>query len=131
MYNMITPPFESRSGLYGGLKPRIKNIPIEKLSSFLVLWTNKTSILPLTGLKRSSNLFLVEILFQWNKRICLSFYSVKFKMPSVTFWSTFVLAELHPSKIKATIFLSCCQFKILDNWRIKVLLSILWQLTII
>ena len=46
-------------------------------------------------------------------------------LQSVTIYSTFILSELHFSAIKPASSLLRCQFKILVNSMIKVLLSIL------
>ena len=46
-------------------------------------------------------------------------------LPSVTFWSTFALSELHSSTVKPVSFSSRCQVKILDNSLTKVLPSTL------
>ena len=67
MYNMIPPLYESRSSLYGGLKPRIKKSPIGNLLSILVSETIKTFMLPLTFLERNLKLFLIELIYKCAK----------------------------------------------------------------
>ena len=108
MYNMISPPFEWRSSLYGGLKSWIKKFPIRKLSSILFSETIKTSTLHLTCSERNSSLFLIELMFRWAKANLLKLLQRKdfnTLLPSVT---------LHCSTLKAVLFLSLCQVKIID-----------------
>ena len=124
MYNMIPPPFE---------KPWIKKFPIGKLPSILVSETIKTSMSPhLTCSGRYSNLFLIELMFKYVKTNMFKFLQRKDSytlLQSATFWSTFVLSELHSSAIKPTFFSLCSQLKILENSLIKVLLRILEPLS--
>ena len=60
---MIAPPFESRSDLYGAIKPFSNQQTVICLSSETI----KMSALPLTCSERSSNLFLIELMFRWAK----------------------------------------------------------------
>ena len=117
MYNMIPPPFEWRSSLYGGLKPWIKKFPIRKLSFILFSETIKTSTLHLTCSEMNSSLFLIELMFRWAKANWLKLLQRKdfnTLLPSVMFWSTFVSSELHCSTLKPVLFLSRRQVKIID-----------------
>ena len=118
MYNMIPPPSESWSSLYGGLKSWNEKFLIWKLSE---IWNLNSrdhyKIYIISNLPRQNFEFLpirvnVNMLLKLLLRKDLSTF-----LQSVPLWPTFALSELHSSTINPALFLLRFQFKTtVTNW---------------
>ena len=71
--NIIPPPFDVRSSLYGSENPSIKNCEVGNVSSILVSEIIRMSILPLKISTSCSNLFLKELMFKYPNIILRGF----------------------------------------------------------
>ena len=73
-YNNNPPPLELRSLRNGAEKPLIKNWPTGKVLSIFVSEISNMSILSVTKLDKSSNLFLIKFMLRYAinyKPICV------------------------------------------------------------
>ena len=124
-YKRIPPLFESRSNLYGVLKPSIKNWLWGKVSSIFVSEIISISILPLIWSLSNSNLFLMEFMFKWaNINLLTLSLRIDFRVLSqkLSCSASNDTSELHSSKSLLELFLNC-QLKILEISLTKVYLK--------
>ena len=101
-YNIIPPPFLSRSNLNGGWKPSIKNETSRKLSSNFDSDNIKISIYPLICSQGKLNLFLKESIFRY-PNINLLILSTRISSRELTVFEITVVEERHfPFQYKNT-----------------------------
>ena len=101
-YNIISPPFLSRSNLNGGWKPSIKNETSRKVSSNFDSDNIKIAIYPLICSQGKLNLFLKESIFRY-PNINLLILSTRISSRELTVFEITVVEERHfPFQYKNT-----------------------------